>query len=180
MSFKVGDRVRVNENYTDLADFVGMPGRIEDVVAGDIWPYHVLLDNGKLEYYAEHELDLIHPVSRRRPARLTVELERGAEITRYESVDGRSITFEGDFTYSFEESEEPFVQVLVPSASTTYLWTYYDPSGELQVGDFVRVPFGWNDRLVLGEVRALGKGSVPAHAKIKDVSARFVEQELAA
>jgi hypothetical protein len=78
------------------------------------------------------------------------------------------------------ERNTNYVQVQVSGASTTYPWTYIDPSGELEVGDRVLVPFGYDDAERVAKVTALGKGDVPAKARIKRVAARLEVEVLEA
>ena len=82
-----------------------------------------------------------------------------------------------NLTKALEYDPTAYVQVKVQGhSSRTY--TYRDPSAELRVGDFVQVPFGYQNRLKLAEVTALGRGTF--RGAVKDVAARFLTEPLAA
>ena len=101
--------------------------------------------------------------------RTTSRSRRGLPITS-ERV------YEGDFEIEVEELDS-FVQVVLmgPSANP-YAWTYRDPSGQLEVGDVVEVPYGYDDRPVLAKVEALGRGTW--RGAVKDVAATLIRAEL--
>jgi hypothetical protein len=124
------------------------------------------------------------------PAEVTVEYARGDDIHYPVRLDigvpgRRAILLERDeveglrdaLTTALEYDPTSYVQVTVGGSSRRY--TYRDPSGTLAVGDYVQVPFGYNDDPRIGLVKALGRGSFTG-ANVKDVAARFVTVSLTA
>lgn len=69
-----------------------------------------------------------------------------------------------------------FVQVRLSTKSSGSLWTYFDPSGELEVDDVVQVPFGLGDQPRLAFVAKVGRGGYTG--PIKNVLAKLERTEL--
>ena len=156
MTFKKGDRVRVNDAY---GDFVGKVGVIEFVK--EIGPYPYFVSDG-IGYVREKEIDR---VSDRR-----LIVRQGDNVT----------TFEGDFAFEVEDLRS-YVQVAYELPNEAQTWkrkyTYLDPTGELKVGDLVEAPTRYSDSQ-LATVVALGRGSYTGEPRA--ITARLTREELSA
>jgi len=107
-------------------------------------------------------------------------ITRTAAGTMSSIRDARAIrgeTFEviGDFVVE-EVDTTRYVTVTVRSrriseAQRSMEWTYIDPTGDLEVGDVVKVPFGYSNALVLATVSQVdvGRGNL-AKSQIKTVA----------
>lgn len=108
--------------------------------------------------------------------RVTVKPGRGARIFgpgpgAYTNIFTGPITVEGEFVEVVEEDLDSYVQVKF--RSTSYPYTYRDPSGgSLKVGDLVKVPRVNYYADGIGEVVALGRGNWDGD--VKDIEGRVV------
>ena len=116
------------------------------------------------------------------PARLVVgagfgaalEVRDGAPLTREELVKMRAV-----IDALLAPAPEAVVQVSIRSGASRGSETFYsykDPSGELQPGDLVLVPFGVHDEPTIAVVKQLGRGAYGG--PLKSVLAKFTEEEL--
>lgn len=86
--------------------------------------------------------------------------------------DATVYEIEGEFAYDvIDLVANEYVQVQLLGIDSSP-WTYYDPSGSLEVDDIVEVPFGYNNQPTVGKVVALGRGSWTGPTK--DVTAQML------
>lgn len=104
---------------------------------------------------------------------------KGKEGTRsFGYTSHRPYIIEGEFDLEVEELGSFVVLRLTGEGlALSYRWTYEDPSGTLQPGDIVQVPFGYDDRLVMGTVVELGRGTWTGATKA--VAAKLHREALA-
>jgi hypothetical protein len=84
-----------------------------------------------------------------------------------------------DDLYVLLNPPEAVVQVSIRGGAardSDSLYSYNDPSGELQPGDLVRVPFGHRDEPTIAVVKQLGRGAYDG--PLKSVLAKFQAEEL--
>lgn len=74
-----------------------------------------------------------------------------------------------------EESTQSALQIQMVDGSS-YRWSYSDPSGRVEVGDLVEVPFGYDNSPRIGKVVGTGRGTWTG--PLKDISARLTRREL--
>ena len=91
-------------------------------------------------------------------------------IGRFEKPFGPFV-FTGDIDVEIEDLDS---YVRVTPLGKTGIWTYRDPSGELEEGMLVEVPFG--STTAVGKVAALGRGSYVG--PVKDVAAVLRKADL--
>lgn len=94
------------------------------------------------------------------------------DYSRYSLTTLEAFVRDGRLAAAELERRRHFVQVRYLSGSGNY--TYRDPSGTLQVGDFVEVPVRELPVHHIGKVVALGRGCWTGEiSEIKDVTAVF-------
>lgn len=103
--------------------------------------------------------------------RITVKPGRGATVNGLPGSkywNGHSVIVSGEFDFEVEDLDN-YVQVQFPS--TSYLYTYRDPSGTLRVDDIVQVPTINSYATNIGVVARLGRGNWDGPTK--DITARL-------
>lgn len=129
----------------------------------DIYP--VLDDAALIKLSNNHEI----AIGSAFPVRLTViGGERGLPLTRSEAEALR------DAIDELLNPPESVVRVKVFEKDARY--GYRDPSGELKIGDLVKVPFGYANTLMVGRVIDLGRAGYMG--QLKDVHSKFESTEL--